>query len=295
MIVIGESIHVISKTVNDALKSRDKKVIQDLAKAQEKAGADYLDLNVGFVKKDTEETMQWIVNTVQEVTHLPLSIDTMNPQAMEAGLRACKKRPLLNSASGKADSKERMLPLAQKYDCDVVISVINDKGMPPEADSKLDSIMDTVAYANDLGIPNERIWCDPIALPVSTAGTGQNHALATYEFIKILPEALPGIKSTVGLSNISSGVPEELRPLLNRVYLVMLARCGLYSSIHDALDPEIMKLCRGKRQDIVDLIYRTWDKEDIDLSSLTPEEVSYVKTAKVLAGEVLYSDAWLET
>ncbi len=294
MIVIAEGIHVIAKTVNDAIKSRDKKPIQDLARAQAEAGADYIDLNVGFVRKDTEETMQWIVNTVQEVADLPLSIDTMNPVAMEAGLKACKKRPLLNSASGKTDSKEQMLPLAKKYDCDVVISCINDKGMPPEADSKLDSIMNTVAYANELGIPNEHIWCDPIVLPASTAGTGQDHALATYEFIKILPEALPDIKSIVGLSNISSGVPVELRPLLNRVYLVMLDRSGLYSSIHDVLDEDIMKLCRGERQNIVDLIYRTWDGEDIDLSSLSQEEVNYVKTAKVLAGEVLYSDAWLE-
>jgi len=294
MIIIGENIHVIAKVVNNAIKARDAKPIQDLAKAQAEAGVDYVDVNVGYLRKDTEETMTWIINTIQEVTDLPLSIDTMNPVAMEAGLRLCNKKPLLNSASGKTESKEQMLPLAKKYDCDVVISVINDRGMPAEGDSKLDSIMDTVAYANDLGIPNENIWADPIVLPVSTAGEGQKNALATYEFIEMIPEALPGLKSTVGLSNISNGAPEELRPLLNHVYLIMLARKGLYSSIHDALDKDIMSLSRSGNGNLVDLVYRTWDGEGIDLPSLSQEQINYVKTTKVLTGEVLYSDAWLE-
>jgi 5-methyltetrahydrofolate corrinoid/iron sulfur protein methyltransferase len=295
MIIIGESIHVIAKAVNEAIKAREAKVIQDLARVQGEAGADYIDLNVGFLRKDTEETMQWIVNTAQQATDLPLSLDTMNPVAMEAGLKICKRRPLINSASGKTDSKEKMLPLAKKYDSDVVISVINDRGMPAEGDSKLDSIMDTVAYANDLGIPNERIWADPIVLPVSTAGEGQKNASATYEFIQMLPEALPDIKSVVGLSNVSNGVPAELRPLLNRTYQMMLQRYGLYSSILDVLDRDIVSMVRGGMKNIVDLIYRTMDGEDINLSSLSQEEINYVKTAKVLMGETLYSDAWLES
>jgi 5-methyltetrahydrofolate corrinoid/iron sulfur protein methyltransferase len=295
MIIIGESIHVIARAVNDAIKARDAKVIQDLARLQGEAGADYIDLNVGFLRKDTEETMQWIVNTALAVTDLPLSLDTMNPVATEAGLKICKKRPLINSASGKTDSKEQMLPLAKKYDCDVVISVINDRGMPAEGDSKLDSIMDTVAYANELGIPNDRIWADPIVLPVSTAGEGQKNALATYEFIQMLPEALPDIKSVVGLSNISNGVPVELRPLLNRTYQMMLQRYGLYSSIVDVLDKDMMSMITGGMQNMVDLIHRTMDGEDIDLSLLSQEEINYVKTAKVLMGETLYSDAWLES
>ncbi len=295
MVIIGESIHVISKAVSTAIKERDAKAIQDLAKAQADSGAAYIDLNVGFLRKDPEETMQWVVNTVQEVTDLPLSLDTMNPVAMEAGLKVCKKRPLLNSASGKTDSKEQMLPLAKKYNCDVVISVFTDKGMPSEAESKIESIMDTVAYANELGIPNEDIWVDPIILPVSTAGEGQKLAVSNIEFMKIIQDVLPGIKSTVGLSNVSNGVPTELRPILNRTYLMMLARYGLYSAIIDVLDKELMGMCKGEMPNIVDLIYRTMDGEEIDLSSLSQEEINYVKTTKVLTAETLYSDAWLET
>jgi len=294
-VIIGENIHVLARAVSTAIRERDSKVIQDLAKAQAEAGADYIDLNVGPMKKDTEETMQWLVNTVQETTDLPLSIDTMNPVAMEAGLKACQKRPLLNSASGKTDSKEQMLPLARKYNCDVVISVMTDKGMPPDVDSKIESIMDTVAYANELGIPNEDIWVDPIILPVSTAGEGQRFAVACLEFIKILEDVLPGVKSTVGLSNLSNGVPSELRPLLNRTYLVMLGKNKLYSAIADPLDKELMSLVKGEIPEICELVYKIMDGEDIDLSVLPQRKLEYVKTAKVLMGETLYSNAWLES
>jgi 5-methyltetrahydrofolate corrinoid/iron sulfur protein methyltransferase len=295
MVIIGENIHVIAKAVSTAIRERNAKAIQDLVKAQTEAGADYIDLNVGPMKKDTEETMRWLVNTVQEVTDLPLSIDTMNPVAMEAGLKNCKKRALLNSASGKTDSKENMLPLAKKYNCDVVISVMTDRGMPPDVDSKIESIMDTVAHANELGIPNESIWVDPILLPVSTAGEGQRFAVANLEFIKILADVLPGVKSTVGLSNTSNGVPEELRPHINRTYLVMLGRNGLYSAIADPLDRELMSLARGQMPEIVELIYKTMDGVDVDLSALSQKEVEYVKTTKVLKADTLYSNAWLES
>lgn len=292
MILIGESIHIISKEVNDAVKNRDLKVIRDLAKVQADAGADYIDLNLGPAKRDPEEVTQWLVNTIQGVTDLPISVDTLNPIAMEAGLKVCKKRPLLNSSSGRTDSKERMLPLAKKYNTDVVISVLTDKGCPPDIDSRTESIMETVALANELGIPNEDIWVDPIILPVSA---DQKQVAEALEFIKILQDLLPSVKSTVGLSNVSNGTPEELRGILNRTYMVMLGRCGLYSAIADTLDKELVSLNKGELPNIVDLIYKTMDGEAINISSLPQKEQDYVKTTRVLMGETLYSHAWLES
>jgi 5-methyltetrahydrofolate corrinoid/iron sulfur protein methyltransferase len=292
MILIGESIHIISKEVNDAVKNRDLKVIRDLAKVQADAGADYIDLNLGPAKRDPEEVTQWLVNTIQGVTDLPISVDTLNPIAMEAGLKVCKKRPLLNSSSGRTDSKELMLPLAKKYNTDVVISVLTDKGCPPDIDSRTESIMETVALANELGIPNEDIWVDPIILPVSA---DQKQVAEALEFIKILQDLLPGVKSTVGLSNVSNGTPEELRGILNRTYMVMLGRCGLYSAIADTLDKELVSLNKGELPNIVALIYKAMDGEAINMSSLPQKEQDYVKTTRVLMGETLYSHAWLES
>ncbi|MBM3155498.1 MAG: dihydropteroate synthase, partial [Chloroflexi bacterium] len=262
------------------------------AKAQAQAGADYIDVNLGPAKRDPEEMPKWLAETIQQVADLPLSIDTLNPVAMEAGLKACKKRPLLNSASGRTDSKEHMLPLAKKYNTDVVISVLTDKGCPPDVDSRIESIMDTVAIANEMGIPNEDIWVDPIILPVSA---DQKQVAEAVEFIGMLQDLLPGVKSTVGLSNVSNGTPEELRGILNRTYMVMLGRRGLYSAIADVLDAELVKLNRGELPKIVDLIYKTMDGEAPDVSSLSKQEQDYVKTTKVLMGETLYSHAWLES
>jgi len=291
MVLIGENIHIISKAVSQAIKERNLKLIHELAIAQTKAGVDYIDLNLGPVRKTPEETTGWLVKIVQEVSPLPLSIDTLNPVAMEAGLRLCKKRPLLNSASGRTDSKAQMLPLAKKYNTDVVLSVLTDKGCPPDVDSRTESIMETVAYANELGIPTEDIWVDPMILPVSA---DQKQVREAVEFVKILSDLLPGIKSTVGLSNVSNGTPEELRGILNRTYMVMMGRCGLYSAIVDALDKELIALNRGEMPNIIDLIYKTMDGENIDLSSLSSKEQDYVKTTRVLMGETLYSHAWLE-
>jgi 5-methyltetrahydrofolate corrinoid/iron sulfur protein methyltransferase len=184
------------------------------------------------------------------------------------------------------------MPLATKYVCDVVVSVITDAGCPPDVDSRVESIMDTVAYANELGIPNESIWVDPIILPISAA---QNQIVEVLEFMKILDDLLPGVKSTVGLSNTSNGTPDELRGILNQTYMVMMGRNGLYSAIADVLDPDLMKINKGEMPNIVDLIFKVMDGETIDMASLKDNEVNYVKTARVLMGEMLYSHAWLES
>ncbi|HEX16182.1 MAG TPA: dihydropteroate synthase, partial [Deltaproteobacteria bacterium] len=198
---------------------------------------------------------------------------------------------LINSASGRTDSKEQMMPLAVKYDCDIVISVLNDQGIPADAEARAESILDAVNYANELGIENERIWVDPIIMPVSVDQKAVREAL---EFMKMLQDLLPGVKSTVGLSNVSNGTPKELRGILNRTYMVMLELSGTYSAIADAFDEELMALAKGKMPEIVELIRKVMEGEEIDPDSLPPKERDYVKTAKVLMGETLYSHTWLE-
>jgi 5-methyltetrahydrofolate corrinoid/iron sulfur protein methyltransferase len=291
MIIIGENIHIISKAVSGAIKSRDAQAIQALAMAQSQAGVHYIDLNLGPATKDPIEMTEWLVKTVQAVADLPLSIDTLSPVAMDVGLKMCKRRPLLNSVSGRTDSKEQMLPLVKRYGAEVVMSVLTDKGCPMDLASRSESIMETVAFANRLGIPNEDIWVDPILLPVSA---DQDQAKEVLEFIKILPDILPGIKSTLGLSNLSNGTPPQRRGLLNRTYMIMLGRCGMYSVIADALDRQLMALNRGEMPEIVKLIYQVMDGETIDMASLSADARDYVKTAKVLTGDKLYSHSWLE-
>jgi 5-methyltetrahydrofolate corrinoid/iron sulfur protein methyltransferase len=290
MLLIGENIHIISKAVSDAVNQKDKQTLQKMAKEQAEAGMDYIDLNVGPARKNPE-VMGWLVETVQEVLDLPLALDSTNPLAVEAGLKVAKWPPLINSASGKQESKEKMLPLAAQYKCEVILSVLSDQGIPSDAEARAERIMETAAFANELGIENERLWIDPILLPVSVAQQG---VAACLEFTQMLSDLLPGVKSTIGLSNISNGAPEQLRGILNRTYAVMLQRYGMYSAIVDAFDAELRDLVRGKLPNIVEVIHKAMDGQEVDLASLPPKERDYAKTAKVLRGDILYSHTWLE-
>jgi 5-methyltetrahydrofolate corrinoid/iron sulfur protein methyltransferase len=291
MILIGEDLNVMSNEISQAIKERNLEPIRECVEGQAKNGMDYLDVNVGPVRKDPEGTMEWLVNAVQEFTKLPLCLDTTNPVAMEAGLKACKEKALINSASGTTESRETMLPLASKYSAGVVLSVMNDAGLPADAEERASSIMESVEVANELGIPNEDIWVDPVLLPI---GVDQRQVTAYLEFIQMLPDLAPGVKSTCGLSNLAYGAPKELKSLLNRTFLVMVARHGQHSAIVGGFDLELIRLIRGEITDMIDLIYRAMDDEDIDISSLPQKEQEYVKTTHVLMGKSLYSHSWLE-
>ena len=114
------------------------------------------------------------------------------------------------------------------------------------------------------------------------------------EFQKMLQDIAPGAKSTCGLSNISNGPPTHLRPILNQTYMVMLEKCGMYSVISDPLDDQLTAIAKGKRPDIVDLIYSIVDGATPDIASLPKEMQDYAKTTNVILGKTLYSDSWLD-
>ncbi len=291
MILIGENINIMSQTIGPALKERNPKPIQDLAKAEAKAGIDYLDLNIGPARKAGDELMTWVVNSVQEVTNKPLSLDTTNLVAMEAGLKIAKNIPLVNSISLQPDRMEPGLQLVKKYHADVIGLLWGAEGMPRDANERAMHVVNFVYKANEIGIPNEKIWIDPIVSPVSVE---INQVKALVELMSMLADIAPGCKSVVGLSNISNGTPTPLRPWLNRTYLMMLMKYGLYSAIVDAFDAELMKIARGRRPDLVALVHRMMEGEKPDYSSLTEEQVKYAKTVRVLTGQSLYSHSWLE-
>ncbi len=290
MILIGESINVMSTIIGSALKERNPKPIHELVKAQIEAGADYLDLNIGPARKAGDELMAWVVNTVQEISDTPLSLDTTNPVAMEAGLKVHTGRALINSIS--LARMEEELPLVKKYNADMIGLLWGREGMPRDADERGVIVAELMYEANEMGISNEDIWFDPIVTPVVNIESSQ--VKPCLEFMSMLQDIAPGCKSTVGLSNVSNGAPTDLRSYLNRTYLVMLMRHGLHSAIVDIFDSELVAIAHGERPQIVDLVNRVMDGERPDLSSLSEEEVKYAKTVRVLTGESLYSHSWLE-
>jgi 5-methyltetrahydrofolate corrinoid/iron sulfur protein methyltransferase len=291
MKLIGENLNIVSKTYGPALKERNAGPIQALVKAQAEAGMDYIDINIGPARKDGENFMEWVVKTVQEVTDIPLSLDTTNPIAMEAGLKAHRGKSLINSIS--LERMEEELPLAVTYNCDFVGLLWGRDGLPRDVNERGVIAAELLYNANEKGIGAERIWFDPIATPA--VNIQSNHVKPCLEFMSMLPDLAPGAKSIVGLSNVSNGAPNNLRPYLNRTYLMMLMKYDIYSVILDAFDGELLDIARGKRPELVRLVQGAMDGEVIDLNSITAEDVKYVKTVKVLLGEVLYSHSWLET
>lgn len=291
MILIGENLNVMSQTLGPALRERNAGPIEEMAKAETKADVDLIDLNIGPARRGGDELMEWTVNTVQAVTDKMLSLDTTNMDAMEAGLKARKGKVLINSVSLQTSRVERGLDMAVKYNADLIGLLWSDDGMPRDVNERAMHTVDFVYKANEKGIPNERIWIDPIASPVSVE---INQVKACVEFMGMVAEIAPGCKSTVGLSNISNGAPDHLRCWLNRVYMIMLERYGLYSAIVDAFDDELKAIARGERPEIVDLVHKMMDGEKPDMASLSPDMINYAKTVRVLTGESLYSHAWLE-
>jgi 5-methyltetrahydrofolate corrinoid/iron sulfur protein methyltransferase len=299
MILIGENLNVMVKKIGTAMRERDPKPIQELAIAEANAGVDYIDINLGPARKGGGELMEWVVKTVQEVVDTPLSLDTINAEAIEAGLRVYKNRKgkaLINSIMARPESMETKFPLAQKYGAGVVALLWGPSGLPRDANERGVLAAELMQKAMEFGIPNEDTWIDPIVTPI-TSPQSQVQVPSCVEFMKMfkdLQELAPGMKSTCGLSNVSNGAPNHLRPILNQTYLIMLERYGMSSAIIDAFDEGLKELVRGKREDLKKLIYRVLDKEQIDLKSLAKEEADYVKTTKVLMGQILYSDSWLQ-
>ena len=293
VVTIAESINVMSKTIGPAMKEKNPKPIQEMAVAEAGAGADFLDVNIGPARKGGAEMMEWLVGTIHEVVDLPLSLDTTNIEAMEAGLKAHKKggRPLVNSVSCQADRIDAGLDLVKKYGALMVGLLWGTDGMPRDTNERAALAVDLTFKANEKGIPNEDIFIDPIATPVS----GEiNQVLACTEFMGMVQDLAPGCKSTVGLSNVSNGAPDNLRPPLNSAYVLMLHKQGLYSAIVDAYDKELMAICKGEHNELFELVSKIMAGEQVDMGSLPKQQQDYVKTVNVLMGKSLYSDSWLE-
>jgi 5-methyltetrahydrofolate corrinoid/iron sulfur protein methyltransferase len=293
MILIGENMNIMSIKYGKAMKEKDAKVIQELAVQEQEAGMDYIDLNIGPAGRIGEELMEWIVKTVQEVVDLPCALDTSNVAAIKAGLKVHKGRALINSISAREDRMEALLPLAKEFDADFVGLLWGPEGMPRDEHERgaLAEVIRSNAAAQ--GIPMERIFLDPIVTPVNVQ---QNQVMALYTFMTdyYSTGVFEGCTTTCGLSNVSNGPPEHLRPILNQTYLVMIKRYGMASAIVDTFDVDLHKFARGEHPEIEHLIHKVCDGEDIDTSSLSKEELDYVKTARVLLGHSLYSDSWLE-
>jgi len=295
MILFGESLNVISTVIGRAFKERDPKPIQEEVQDQIEKRMDYIDINLGPAKKDGHELMPWVCQVVQEVSgDVPLLLDTSNIAAIEEGLKVLKpaRAPhVVNSIMARPERYEAMIPMTKKYDADFVALMWGPEGLPRDENERAALCVELLYAANEAGIPNEKIWVDGIVTPVNIQ---QQQCMSLLTFQMMLEDIAPGAMSTCGLSNISNGPPVELRPILNTTYMIMLERYGMKSVIADPLDTNLTAVAKGERPEIVDIVHQAMDGTAPDLSTLDKELADYVKTVRVITGDSLFSDSYLE-
>jgi 5-methyltetrahydrofolate corrinoid/iron sulfur protein methyltransferase len=305
MYIIGEHIHIISERVKEALKARDARFFQELAVKQVEAGAQALDINLGPRKADGEQVFPWMVETVQAVTDAPICFDTTNLAGMEAGLKQITKaQPIINSTSAEPERLEKVPLLAKKYHARLVALTMGKSGIPVAADERVTIAIETlIPRMVEIDFPMKDLIIDPLVLTVSGC---QQYCPELIEAVRTLPVAWdPPPMISVGLSNVSNAVPNENRPLINRVYCAMLMGVGLQMMIASPFDKELREVVRAiETRDestpagrlylkIADRIAAMEEPQMEDVDFGDPGQVAIWKTVQILLNKVIYADGYL--
>lgn len=291
MILIGENIHIISKSVREALENRDEVFIGHLIEAQ--AGMDYIDFNVGPARGELEGVMEWLC----KLTDKKISFDTTNENEIRRGLATVKNPSecIINST--------KMLDLAAEYGCGLIVLTM-DNGIPKTADERLEIAFEIYEKINN----PENLFFDPLVLPISV---DQQQAVEVLNAIRMLKASFdPPIKTVIGLSNISNGAPKELRQLINRVFGALAFGAGLDAAIIDAKDTELVRIFkmleRGTPENETDEVYlhlsrHCEEAQSADAAISSIYEIASpaarndaLKTAEILLNKKIYSPSFTQ-
>lgn len=306
MLIVGENIHIVSPRVKDIINNRDTEALQLLARAQVEHGADILDLNIGPQKRKGPEVMTWVAGAVQDAVNIPLSFDTTNLSAIEAGLKVAQRQAMINSTSAEPERLETVPPLAAQYNAKLIALTMGKGGIPMTAEERVAIAIETlIPRAMEVGIPMENLYVDPLVLTVAGCQEYCPHAIEAVRYIK---QGLDPAPQTIGgLSNVSNRVPNENRSLLNRVYLVMLMAAGIDAVIADPLDAELMEVIRivehrDESSPVGQLLLALHDAtvtmDELDPSQVDmsdPDQAAIWKTAQVLLNKIIFTESYLRT
>ncbi len=284
MLIIGEKLSIIAKRVREAMMSKDKGPIQEIATRQWKEGSGIIDANIGPAEDGGEDLMQWMVTTIQEVVPLPICLDTTNEKAIEAGLKVHNNqwgKPLINSTSNDPE-RFPILALGAKYNCDVIGLTVGKGGLPADAEERAGIAAEIMGRAMEYGLPLENLYLDPLVLQIATTQDQARHVIEAVRLFQHINE--PAMKTVVGLSNISNGCPKALRPILNKHMFVLLEEAGLTAAIADAKEMAEVNEERGLILDVMA------GKEIEDKQKMA--EIK--KTLDVIMGRTLYAHSYLE-
>jgi 5-methyltetrahydrofolate--homocysteine methyltransferase len=235
MEIIGEKINGTRKRVARAVAERDADFVKELAVKQAQAGATWLDVNAGTHPKQEPDDLLWLIENIQSVVDTPLCLDSANPQALQVAIEAVDQTPMINSISGEPDRLRGILPLVAERGCPVIALAMDAKEIPKSVDKRLGVIREVIEATRASGMPDDRVYVDPLAM---TIATDTNSALVTLDTMRAVRQEYPEAHLTMGLSNISFGLPA--RSYINRAFLTLALAAGLDSAILDPLDGEMM-------------------------------------------------------
>lgn len=303
MILIGENIHVISKIVREALIKRDKNFVLDVINAQNKM--DYIDLNVGPAKSDLIDVLPWLAKIIQNNSECGISFDTTNSEEMKKGLQSFGGKTFINSISLDDERIEKIGGLAVEYGSNLIaLTLSKEDGIPKDADGRLEIAFSIYEKCLEKGIDNEKLFFDPLILPICV---DQSQGIEAINTIKMIKESFdPPVKTVIGLSNISNGCPKELRPLINRVYASLAFGAGLDAAIIDAKDDELIKILKmlemnsPKSQldklyvNLSDMISNFGELDDVEFNKDDIEQLKVIKTARILLNNEIYSHSFTQ-
>ena len=244
MIVLGELINSTRKSVQKALAEKDEATIRRLAREQLEAGADIIDVNTATSMEKEIDDMKWVIGLIYDEVgeDVRIAIDTPNPKAMAAGLKLCKARPLLNSVNNDPRQKE-LIDIAKGSEGDIVGLPMGGKtAMPKTVEERLEETDILVCTLEQAGIDLNRLYVDTI---VMTIGSNQEQGRAVINATREVKRRFgdKGVKTSVGLSNVSFGLPK--RTLLNQAFLAMLLEAGLDMAVIDPRDEGMMDILRA--------------------------------------------------
>ena len=242
VMVIGERINPTGKKrLQQALLEEDLDYLVELAVNQMDAGADILDVNVGYPGVDEVSLLPRAVQAIQAAVDLPLQLDTTNPKALEAALRIYNGKAAVNSVNGKEESLETVLPLVKKYGAAVVGLTLDEKGIPQTAEGRFEIAKRIHDRALAAGIPKEDLWIDCLTLTVSAQ---QEQAMETLKAVRRVTQEL-GLNTVLGVSNISFGLPNRM--LVTQAFLMSAFEAGLTLPIINPNQKEIMDMVAARR------------------------------------------------
>jgi len=236
MYIISEKINGLFTSVSKAIDRRDAKWVQEHALRQLDCGAQALDINTGPGRDDGPAAMEWLVRTVQEVTSVPLCIDSPGIKTLSAGITAAKNKVIINSTTAERAKMDKLFPLAREHGSEVVCLCMDERGVPNSAEARAEMAMLMITTAMEHEIMPDRLLLDPLVLPTKAAQDQGAKVIEAVRMFQTLNEPPP--RTVVGLSNVSNGTKD--RPLVNRTYMAMLMGAGLSAAILDPEDKELM-------------------------------------------------------